>query len=171
MRESQIFRYLGRNLSVLKCPGGVPDRSPWTATAGAPVTYPPYPFSYSVNVRFTGFRPGLYFGPPWGFGADPCTLSQVVNPSRKLLAIEEDSVGINDGAWWSGMSDSLRGSDFRQSARHDCLGEAYDGDKLAVAKRGLNYYSSVRGNVGFADGHCEFFPRTDNGPCFNPLTR
>jgi prepilin-type processing-associated H-X9-DG protein len=168
VRESQLFRYLGVNVSVLKCPGGVPERGP---SKVGPLTVPPYPFSYSVNVRFTGFQPSSHWGPPWGYGADPVTLNQVIGPSRKLLVIEEDSVAINDGAWWAGVSDSVGGSDLRQTARHDRYGEAYDGGLLAVSRRGLNYFSSVRGNVGFADGHCEFFPRTENGPCFNPLLR
>ena len=38
---------------------------------------------------------GLVFGA--SFHVRPCRLGQAVNPSRKILALEEDSQTINDG--------------------------------------------------------------------------
>jgi prepilin-type processing-associated H-X9-DG protein len=151
VRDSLLFRYLG-DAEVLKCPSGVPHRQP-TATGGGH-TFPPYPYSYSVNTRITGYAHSSMFLSRARWSQAPYKLNQVINPSRKVLTIEEDVTGINDGAWWPSTGDLL-------TARASSLSLLHD--KPAEHTRGVfgtEYHAEPgRGNVGFADGHCEFFER------------
>jgi prepilin-type N-terminal cleavage/methylation domain-containing protein/prepilin-type processing-associated H-X9-DG protein len=141
--ESQILRYLHNDIRVLNCPAGFTDRS----------TTPPYPFSYSVSNRFTGNTSGFHFGRS-SWGVDPCKYTQCRDPSRKILAIEEDVTAINDGEWW--VDDTERGI-FRRtslSVIHD-KGREYGGGSPVDH----SYHYRGRGNVVFADGHCDFVDR------------
>ena len=141
--ESRLYRYLGNNLEVLKCPAGTPERA---RVDGRPT----YPFNYTVNIKFTGDC----IGPDWGVWAElPCKLSQVVAASLKVLVIDEDVGGINDGSW---MSAGLELPDPRGSSvsvRHD------RGREYGDWRNDPDYVIRGRGNAGFADGHCEFIPR------------
>jgi prepilin-type processing-associated H-X9-DG protein len=105
-----------------------------------------------VNNRFTGTTSGVTFGGNWS--SRPCKLSQVVDPSMKMLAIEEDTTAINDGEWWS--DDMERGIARRTSLSvvHD-KGREYGGGSLVDP----HYTSRGRGNVVFADGRCDFIER------------
>jgi prepilin-type processing-associated H-X9-DG protein len=153
--EGRLLPYLGGGRAVLTCPSGVPARPPGTPPSGAPASYPPYPFSYSVNVRFTGCTRAGKFDGSVGWALAPCKLSQVVRASEKALVIEEDSVGISDGAWWSMALDSVNLRWWLTSVRHD-RGKGRDGGGGLTP----GYYSGPgRGNVVFADGHCEFMER------------
>ena len=154
LSEGRLFQYLNRSADVLACPSGVPERRAWSPPGGAPVTYPPYPFSYSVNVRFTGHAPSGSFDGRHGWSPSPCKLSEVFRASEKILAVEEDVIGINDGAWWSLQSDSLTSKIWLVSVRHDA-GSGRDGGELIDPQ----YRFVGRGNVVFADGHCEFLER------------
>lgn len=173
VRDSLLFRYLG-DAEVLKCPSGVSQRPP-TATGGGH-TFPPYPFSYSVNTRITGIAHSSTFLPRARWGQAPYKLGQVVCPSRKALTLEEDMTGIDDGACMLAEGGNLTGRHSSVSLRHD---------KPAEHTRGvfgsLYHAEPGRGNVGFADGHCEFFerrwlvrahthPTTDEAPV-NPYMR
>src|SRR5213594_1247344 len=111
-KNSTLWAHLGGNLEVLKCPLGVPER------LGGPA--PPYPYSYSVNMRFTSlFTRGVI--PAWAH--PPCKLGRVVKPSRKILAAEEDATVISDGAW---HRDSGPNSKMPYiSLRHDGDGREY----------------------------------------------
>jgi prepilin-type N-terminal cleavage/methylation domain-containing protein len=149
LSESRIRPYLNSDLELLKCPAGVEDRKPYTGGFGT--VYPPYPYSYSVNNRFTGSGIGLHFGKGWD--VKPCRLSECREPSVKILAIEEDITAINDGAWWSGATEDGIGRFSGVSVIHDRGREYTSGDGLSPdANRG-------RGIVVFADGHCDLFPR------------
>ena len=81
---SSILPFLGRDTGVLVCPLGLAERplEPYQLSNG------PYRYSYSVNVHFTGWGGGT-FGSGWAI--QPCRLGKAVNPSRKILAVEEDS--------------------------------------------------------------------------------
>lgn len=85
--------------------------------------------------------------------------------SRKALAIEEDTIGINDGAWWSNTSDLLGSipGPLSVTTRHDG-GERYDGGMLEVD----GYVYKGRRNVVFADGHVDFVSRLDLGKMVDP---
>ena len=141
-REGSIMPYLGRDPEVLKCPMGVPDRGP---TVRPGTTIPPYPYSYAVSILFTGYT----YGPPFR-PYSACKANHVINPSLKILAIEEDTVAINDGMWCPG-GDMLSPLSPLVSVRHD--------GKVDNPNDRLTYEHVGRGNVLFADGHCEFFYR------------
>ena len=148
-----IAQYLGNDLRVLVCPMGLPDRGPNVALGlpGHPV-YPPYPYSYSVNRKFTGYCYSAPFDPRLS-GEEFCRIGQVVNPFRKALVIEEDTTGINDGAWRPDSADNISGKYSFGSVRHDG-----DGPEFIEEYRGVRdpFHDKVRRrrcNVLFADGH------------------
>lgn len=151
MTESRLFRYLDSRLDVLRCPLGVPDRQAWKAKAGAPATYPPYPFSYSVNGLITGGNSALPHWPAPPGWTQPVPVGKIRHPTRTVLALEEDVLGIDDGAWPA----SGRITISMVSARHDGDRGAGDGGWPTLP----DYHMRGRGNVCFADGHCEFFDR------------
>jgi prepilin-type processing-associated H-X9-DG protein len=142
--QGRIFDYIAKDLRVLVCPAGVPDRQ----------TDPPYPYSYSVNHHFTGDALFSTFG--WGWATPPCKLNDIVTSSRKVMVIEEDVVGITDGMWCAGSIDKSLLWTVLVSLVHD-KGREYDGGPGKVQA----YISARggRGNVVFADGHGELFPR------------
>ena len=151
LSASSILPYLGDDLRVLLCPAGVEERLPYSDPSGFGGPYPPYPYSYSVNNRFTGASGGVTFGHGQSTGA--CKLGRCRDASMKILAMEEDNTAINDGEWWAG--DVERGIMRRSSVSivHDEQRERTFAD-LNDPRR----YDG-RGNVVFADGHAEFFPR------------
>ena len=150
VREGSVMPYLGYNAEVLKCPLGPPGCGELVGLGSR--RYPPYPFSYSVNVKFTGHTPAGR----WNARHAP-KVNQVMNPSRKILAIEEDTKGINDGAWFCGGGDYIEVVNPLVSVRHDRGREVGDSNNHVSDE----YERAGRGNVVFADGHCEFFHRWD----------
>jgi len=128
-KESRILPYLG-SLEVLKCPLGVPEREP-NMSYGKP--YADYPFSYSINIRFTGY--GAY-GRRAG---EPCNLPRVVHPSQKVMAIEEDLTRSTTAGGGRGGEYGGRGTS-SVSVRHD-RGREYG-----------NYEQNLALATGRADG-------------------
>jgi prepilin-type processing-associated H-X9-DG protein len=148
--QSRLWPHLGGSAEALVCPSGVPDRS-WGLR-------PPYPFSYSVNPRFTS----LFMRGPLPFPRRPaCKLSRIIRPSQKMLATEEDSSRINDGQWMRD-DDGSNAIPGYVSIRHDGKGLEYsvsnDWDLDPGDSHVLPRYRG-RGNVVFADGHVEFLDR------------
>lgn len=139
--ESRLWTYIGGNDDVLKCPLGVPDR---------PATQvPPYPFSYDVNTKLTGIIPPIVGPMPV---RKPFKLWRVRLSSRKILALEEDSSTISDGAWYADTDKFwLNGTMIFLSTRHD-------GDGREFSRR-EDFLVARRGNVVFVDGHAEFMER------------
>ena len=109
VRDGSIMPYLGYNADVLRCPLGPPGRGEIVGLAS--MRYPPYPFNYSVNVKFTGHVP---IGGRHARHAPK--VHQIPNPSRKIMAIEEDVRGINDGMWCAGGGDKPRFDAWRAHA-------------------------------------------------------
>src|SRR5213592_4579935 len=143
VKNSALWSHLGGNVDVLKCPLGVPERPAGTA--------PPYPFSYSVNTKFTGL---VTTASSRSWNRPPCRLGDVRQPSRKMLAVEEDSSTISDGAWYADVSKWWFGDNMVYiSVRHDRDGREYS---RRVEDFGAD---RGRGNVVFADGHGEFTDR------------
>jgi prepilin-type processing-associated H-X9-DG protein/prepilin-type N-terminal cleavage/methylation domain-containing protein len=149
-KQSRLWAHLGGSSEVLVCPMGVLDRS------GRPA--PHYPFSYSVNILFTPLiRPGSIPS----LQHRGCKLSQVVRPSQKMLAVEEDSATINDGSW-NREDPGPNGPPAYVSIRHDGNGREYsvpqdwtydpEDSRIVPRYRG-------RGNIAYADGHVEFVDR------------
>jgi prepilin-type processing-associated H-X9-DG protein/prepilin-type N-terminal cleavage/methylation domain-containing protein len=170
VRHNGIMPYLGRDIEVLKCPMGVPERGPtprlMPSDTRAPT--PPYPFSYSLSYRFTGYSSGLGFNPRVGSGEMFARLGRIIDPSEKAMMIEEDVNGINDGMWAPEGPDYLSFRYSSVSLRHDKNSE--------IEGNGGTYFVYMptgggRGNVVFADGHIEFYPRWNlqypryNNPC------
>jgi prepilin-type processing-associated H-X9-DG protein len=111
----------------------------------------PYAFSYSINVCVTGYGSGERFAP--FRGGPPCQLGRAVNASHKVLAVEEDSTLINDGAWWprSFGLDQFGAQMCILSVRHD---------RPTEMSRWEDQGDGVgRTNVVFLDGHCELIDR------------
>jgi prepilin-type N-terminal cleavage/methylation domain-containing protein len=153
--ESRLSPYLGGNLDAMKCPLGVPDRSSGPQ--------PPYPYSYSVNTKFTGLMTTTGM-PIWRRPA--CKLGSMRLASRKILAIEEDSGTISDGAWYADTNKFwLGGKMVYISVRHDGNGREFS--------RRVEDWNAERGRgiVVFADGHADFVDRRIGMQhlCFEPL--
>lgn len=172
VRESAILPYIGNSIEVLKCPMGVPERGPTKGMGIGNPVFPPYPFSYSVNRYFTGSTASIAGWNPNGSGEGPCRLGKAVNPSQKVLLIEEDTTGINDGSCRLDSADDLSGRYSSVSIRHDRpLEWGYNERDNPAGSPYLNIKG--RGNVFFVDGHCEFFdrPKLQAGAYFDPFSR
>jgi prepilin-type processing-associated H-X9-DG protein len=146
--ESRILPFLGKDLRVLVCPSGPPEPA---ATADRHPFHDPgrYPFSYSVSTAIAGSG---NLG-PGGFGGGGCKLPLVLDASNKVMAVEEDTLNINDGAWFGDNADQLATETVGISVRHD------KGDVGDYRADGLKYAYRGRGNVVFVDGHCEYIER------------
>ena len=154
MKESRILPYLNNDSRVLSCPAGVEERLKHPPFGAYGETFPPYPFSYSVNNRFTGSNSGAKFGSGWS--QPPCKLGQCVDTSVKILAIEEDNTRINDGEWWAaGAEWGINDFSTSLSVLHDKSREYLSDGVIGISDSRFG-----KGNVVFADGHCEFIDRT-----------
>lgn len=104
-----------------------------------------YIYSYSVNENIC-----VYDGDPRA-NKNTLNVSQIYNPSDKILIIDESSQTVDDGCWawqWNyGAGENVL------SNRHD-LGSENSSDPNAG-----------RGNVAYVDGHAALVPRIDS---FNP---
>ena len=151
--EGSLVPYLGSDLRVLVCPLGTLDGRP----AGA------YSFSYSVSIMFTGHSRGSSRFDALYEGYGPCTLGGVIKPSQKVLAIDEDVTGVNDGAWWPIGGDTAV-PPYRHSSvsiRHDGEGPEHGGNPVLESDvYDFRTFGRRRGNVVFADGHCEMMERS-----------
>ncbi|HXE52854.1 MAG TPA: DUF1559 domain-containing protein [Tepidisphaeraceae bacterium] len=144
-------------MSVLRCPSDDPNARPMGGGS-------PYPFSYVVNPWLAPIA-----GYPLKLG-QVRMLAQVRDPSQKILAYEENSQTLNDGAGnlepppENGQVDLL-------SIRHDWAfhgtGEGTT-DNMSGVSGGASQngvpkvpYVSGKGNVVFCDGHAEFISRQD----------
>ena len=140
-RQSRLWAHLGGNLDVLKCPLGIVRQNPGP--------HPPYPFSYDVNTKITGIVPPIVGPMPL---RKPRRLLQLTHPERLILALEEDSTTISDGAWYADTNKFwMNEKMIFPSSRHDRDGREYSGVKYHVLER--------RSNFVFVDGHCEFMNR------------
>ena len=151
--ESALAPYLGSDMRVLMCPMGVPERGPTRPIGAGHLGSPPYPYSYSVNRRITGYSYSSPFNPRTN-GEAFARLGQIVNPTQKVLAVEEDTTGINDGLWWPTGADLESGNYSSGSVRHDGNGPEHGGDVRSKHHVfDLPRIRNRRCNVVFADGH------------------
>lgn len=135
INESRIVPYLGRKFSpkIFRCPS---DTQPHPTGI--------YPYSYTVNYRFTGWR-GDPSRPLGSWNVPPCRNTKVIHPALKILLIDENEKTIDDACWAPDHYTSDQRNEL--SNRHDKHFEATANPK------------SGRGNVIFADGHYEFMDR------------
>lgn len=133
--EGRIVPYLGGTMNdpLLQCPSDSLDARPAKPSD-------PYLYSYTVNENIVQH---------YARSANQRTLSvtQIVDPSNKILAIDESYETLDDGCW---------------------APQNYKTDKKNVLSRkhdkqteDKNDPDVGRGNVLFVDGHAEFFPRKD----------
>ena len=109
-----------------------------------------YRYSYTVNFNICG---GGYntagTGPKYSCLVTYVSMNRILNPSQKILLIDEDSQTIDDGSWAPQHSAAgVNGSGRNQlSNRHDLEAE-FSTD-----------INAGRGNAAFVDGHADFIPR------------
>lgn len=143
VKQSRILKYLGGNLGVLRCPAGV--------VQPADV----YQYSYGVNALLTG-RGWKDNGGK--FTVDNCKLGKVIQPSHKVMLLEENSERIDDGGWKP--NERLTGNRYSDvSIRHDREREySTEVEPPYTVSRDTVGWTS-RGNIVCVDGHCEFIER------------
>ena len=115
----------------------------------------PYRYSYSFNICFYDKRIGYGTGSPLliAFGTGTRKFNQVVRPGEKLMLIDEDERSINNGEFnptvlLANADNQFNNQDFSAiAARH--------------TNRSIANSQNARGNVCLADGHAEFFSRSD----------
>jgi prepilin-type processing-associated H-X9-DG protein len=148
--RGSVMKYLRGDTRLLVCPSGPSETWAWKAgnQFGSPPA--PYPFSYSANNYITGDGAGRK---SWGrsYSTPPCKMQVVVNPSRKILLVEEDTTIIDDGMWDTVSAHRITLREADVSVRHD-RGREYGAMQP-------DYSAEGRGNVAFVDGHCDLVPR------------
>jgi prepilin-type N-terminal cleavage/methylation domain-containing protein/prepilin-type processing-associated H-X9-DG protein len=139
-RKSAIARYINLQMATLICPSDlVENHSQFKVSKWR------YPFSYTMNMKFSSFYGPPNFLPPKY--PPPVRTSGVHTPSEKILLFDEDEHSLDDG----NFSPTLVGQ--------------WDENFLAVRHSapftGSNARSddNRRGNVAFADGHVDFVDR------------
>jgi prepilin-type processing-associated H-X9-DG protein len=101
-----------------------------------------YQYSYSANVNVFILEGTTEPGIP----NKPLRFSSVQNPANKIVLVEEDSAGIDDGAW--------EPQNWKAGYPKNALSLRHD--KMATATP-----MSGRSNVNFMDGHSEATLRAD----------
>jgi len=151
LEQSAIAPYMGKPLpkEIFRCPSD--DVQGHTAPTSG---YEPYKFSYVMNQNFeSGYFPPNHPG-------RPVVVTQIRNPTRKIILAEEDEGSINDGLWAPGNGDVDTDGAAKDllAIRHDRK-KAYPDDRAQVVGQHAN--ADRRGNASFVDGHAEFIARRD----------
>ncbi len=124
-KHSAIAKYLGSfNVKVFRCPSDDIEKRLRSISAN------PYLYSYTMNYRFSSFH-----------GPTAIKITNVRNPSDKILLVEEDETTIDDGNWHPELVGTSIVNDL--ATRHDRRGQ----------------HVKARGNAAFADGHCDYITR------------
>jgi prepilin-type N-terminal cleavage/methylation domain-containing protein/prepilin-type processing-associated H-X9-DG protein len=117
-----------------------------------------YPFSYSMNRRMNLIEPGntMAFQDANFYDTHDAAIkiTDVRNPSEKILFYEEDDYSIDDG------SGALADPNYL-AVRHDRTNQGSPSISQQTAVSGTLTVpaSQARGNVGFCDGHADFVTR------------
>jgi len=144
--DSAIGKYLASNRpidkSYFRCPS-----DDWSVRING------YPYSYSVNYLICRLS-AKGFGGVYGAGEtnNSLRITDIVNPSSKILIIDESADTADDGCW--AWQQSFGSGKNVMSNRHDKSKEAISNPRAG------------RGNAGFADGHAELLGRDAS---FNPF--
>ena len=149
-KTSAIAKYLGKfNNKVFHCPSDdVNNRTRFDSEHNGPRRYE---FSYSFSGWFASngsTADGRPVGP---------RITAVVNPSNKVMVIEEDELSLDDGHYWpAGFKGNLE----------NYLGTRHTRPRLRNYQDWRGMDESVRpdrnerGNVVFADGHVDLVTRS-----------
>ena len=161
---SALATYLGTpvNPETLRCPSDDPQARPNTAN---------YPFSYTMNWHLSNkFRGNQIAAAEQEYFKADLKMNMIINPTEKIVFVEEDFRTLNDGTWaplsipgktaGDGTFDWL-------ASRHERLKDRPSGVAITPATniKSLTLSGeqqkamSARGNVAFADGHCEYVDR------------
>lgn len=118
----------------------------------------PYRYSYSANLYY--MNPVYTWpGTPTGARTDGVfngKITSIKSPSEKVLLVCEDEQSIDDGVFNPNPDQWATGRVNAVSSRHNARKDA-----VRNLTFGGDPNKDSRGNVGFADGHAEFFGRKD----------
>lgn len=109
---------------------------------------PPYQLSYTMNMYFSSASP---------LTPQKLRLSAIVEPSQKMMMMEEDEISIDDGNFHPEL---LQGSlENFLGTRHDKRRKDWTSwnTRAFLARPDRN----DRGNAAFADGHVDYITRAD----------
>lgn len=142
--------------SVFRCPSdNLAMRPQYIDGAGG---RGPYRYSYSANLYYMNpvyTWPGTNTGQRVD-GVFNGKITSIKNPTEKVLLVCEDEQSLDDGVFNPNPDNWATGRVNAVSSRHLAKKDTV---------RNLTFTSDVnkdsRGNVGFADGHAEFFGRMD----------
>ena len=159
INESNVVRYMSggaKRVSIesLRCPSDNVDARLYENNAN------PYKFSYTVNVFVINNSATASTSSPFD---RTLNISKVKNSNRKILAVEEDERGINDGSWVGRSTYNLT---------TPIPGDvATDNDFLAIRHERRKFYPDTpanwlknvdrRGNAVFLDFHAEYITRRE----------
>jgi prepilin-type N-terminal cleavage/methylation domain-containing protein/prepilin-type processing-associated H-X9-DG protein len=138
--------------SVFRCPSDNLAQRNSIDSSGAASGRGPYRYSYSMNRWYAGNNVGDRFD-----GRFSGKISSIRSPSTKILLVCEDEQTIDDGVFNPNPANFLSGGQINAvAARH----EGRRADARNFVQTTLQNKNAL-GNVGFADGHVEFFSRKD----------
>jgi prepilin-type N-terminal cleavage/methylation domain-containing protein/prepilin-type processing-associated H-X9-DG protein len=120
------------SLEVMRCPSD--NVSAHTQNDGGGV----YRYSYAVNWLLSNHYVDIRL-------PQKITLDRVINPSGKIVFIEEDERTINDAMWASTVVSPYTGPADELASRHEARRNLLDDEK--------------HGNAGFGDGHVAWVTR------------
>ncbi|HEX2973593.1 MAG TPA: prepilin-type N-terminal cleavage/methylation domain-containing protein [Tepidisphaeraceae bacterium] len=144
LNESRISRMVGKTFQnkMFVCPSD--DISTHPNSTGTSI---PYRYSYTVNGYIC----------VWGPGTKTLKMSEIREPSSKILLIDESGETVDDGTWAPSHFDVATDRKNILSNRHDRFKEKRAGSTYGAVDKLLG-----RGNVAFADGHCDFVERKES---------
>jgi prepilin-type processing-associated H-X9-DG protein len=137
--KGAIAPYLGSTISadIYRCPS---DR--WAERTNN------YKYSYSVNYLICRLPPTGWAGIYSPDNNDTLRLTQIVDPSSKILLIDESADTLDDGCWaWQQTLGSGK----------NVMANRHDRSKEAITDPNAGY-----GNASYADGHAEFASRSQS---------
>ena len=137
--------------SVFKCPS---DRVEAHFMSGGDDSYGTYLYSYAMNSLYTNPGGGKRFD-----GVFNGRITSIKSPGEKVLFICQDEKTLDDGAF------SPNAQAFFDNKPCDQVASRHETSRNKKASSvNMNQgegNEEARGNVGFADGHGEFFSRKD----------
>jgi prepilin-type N-terminal cleavage/methylation domain-containing protein/prepilin-type processing-associated H-X9-DG protein len=138
---------------LFRCPS---DRVEAHFVSNGDPSHGTYLYSYSMNRFYTN---PVIAGGKRVDGTFTGKLSSIKNAAEKVLIICEDEKTVRNGAFTPDFNGFLDGQPVRLVAsRHETNRNVKATGINALTKEGNE---DARGNVGFADGHGEFFSRKD----------
>jgi prepilin-type processing-associated H-X9-DG protein len=150
--DAEAWDIGGQANEMFRCPS---DRLEAHFKNAADNSHGSYGYSYSMNRLFT--NPVSGGGVRFGGTKFNGRITSIKNPGEKVLIVCEDEKTVNDGSFSPDSTKMLTGQvcDLVASRHENKV------KKAASKYASDNKNEDARGNVGFADGHAEFFGRKD----------